>query len=33
MDAGGTVALTGYSCEDLPSRTTQSHLLLRIEEI
>ena len=29
MDPWGTPALTGYSCEDFPSRTTQSHLLLR----
>ena len=29
----GTPALTGYSCEHLPSRTTWSHLLLRKEEI
>ena len=28
-----TPALTGYSSEDLPSRTTWSHLLLRNEEI
>ena len=28
-----TSALTGYSCEDLPSKTTQRHLLLRKEEI
>ena len=28
----GTSALTGYSCEDFPSRTTQSCLLLRKEE-
>ena len=28
-----TPALTGYSCEDFPSRTTQSRLLLRKEEI
>ena len=33
MDHWGTPALTGYSCEDFPSRTTQSCLLLRIEEI
>ena len=28
-----TPALTGYSCEDFPSRTTQRCLLLRKEEI
>ena len=28
-----TPALTGYSCEDFPSRTTRSRLLLRKEEI
>ena len=33
MEPWGTPALTGYSCEDFPSRTTQSHLLLRKEEI
>ena len=33
MDPCGTPALTGYSCEDFPSSTTQSHLLLRKEEI
>ena len=33
MDLCGTPALTGYSCEDLPSRTTRSPLLLRNEEI
>ena len=32
MDPSGTPALTGYSCERLPSRTTRSHLLLRKEE-
>ena len=26
-------ALTGYSCEDFPSRTTQSRRLMRKEEI
>ena len=26
-------ALTGYYCEEIPSRTTWSHLLLRKEEI
>ena len=29
MDPWGTAALTGYSCEDFPSRITQSHLLLK----
>ena len=29
----GTPTLTGYSCEDFPSRTTQSGLFLRKEEI
>ena len=24
MDPPGTLALTGHSCEDIPSRTTQS---------
>ena len=33
MDPWGTLALTEYSCEDFPSRTTQSNLLLRKEEI
>ena len=33
MDAWGTPALTGYYCKDFPSKTTQSHLLLRKEEI
>ena len=33
MEPSGTPALTGYSCEDFPSRTTQSHQLLRKEEI
>ena len=28
-----TPALTGYSCEDFPSRTTRSRLLLKTEEI
>ena len=32
MDHWGTPALTGYSCEDFPSRTTQRCLLLRKEE-
>ena len=29
----GNPVLTGYSCEDLPSRTTQNRLLLRKEKI
>ena len=33
IDPQGTPALTGYSCEDSPSRTTKTHLLLRKEEI
>ena len=33
MEFWGTPALTEYSHEDFPSRTTQSHLLLRNEEI
>ena len=33
IDPGETPALTRYSCEDFPSRTTQSRLLLRKEEI
>ena len=33
MDPWGTPALTGYFCEDFPSRTTQSRLLLRKEKI
>ena len=33
MEPWGISALTGYSCEDFPSRTTQSCLLLRKEEI
>ena len=33
MDPSGTPALTGYSCEDFPTRTTRSRLLLRKEEI
>ena len=31
MEPRGTPALTGYSCEDFPSRTTLSCLLLRKE--
>ena len=33
IDPRGTTALTGYSCEDFPSRTMRSCLLLRKEEI
>ena len=33
MEPWGTPILTGYSCDDLPSRTTRSRLLLRKEEI
>ena len=33
MEPRGTPALTGFSCEDFPFRTTQSRLLLRKEEI
>ena len=33
MEAWETPALTEYSCEDFPSRTTRSCLLLRKEEI
>ena len=33
MDPSGTPALTGYSCEDFPYRTTRSCLLLQKEEI
>ena len=33
MQPSGTPTLTGYSSEDFPSRTTQSCLLLRKEEI
>ena len=33
MEFWGTPALTEYSHEDFPSRTTQSRLLLRNEEI
>ena len=29
MEPWGTPALTGYSCEDFPSRTSRSRLLLR----
>ena len=33
MESLGTQALTGYSFEDFPSRTTWSHILLRKEEL
>ena len=33
MEPWGNAALTGYPCGDLPSRTTQTRLLLRKEEI
>ena len=33
MDPSGSPVLTGYSCEDIPSRTTSGCLLLRKEEI
>ena len=33
MEPWGTPALTGYSCEDILSRTTCSCLLLRKDEI
>ena len=33
MEPSGAPALTKYSCEDFPSRTTQSCLLMRNEEI
>ena len=33
MEPQGTPALTGLSCEEFPSRTTRSHLLLRKTEI
>ena len=29
MEPWGTLALTGHSCEDFPSRTTCSRLLLK----
>ena len=32
MDSWGTPELTGYSCEDFPSRITRTYLLLRKEE-
>ena len=33
IDPLGAPALTGYSCEDFPSRTTHGRLLLRKEGI
>ena len=33
MEPWGTPPLTGYFCEDVPSRTTWSDLLLKKEEI
>ena len=33
MEPSGTLALTGYSCEDFPSRTTRSRLLQGKQEI
>ena len=33
IEPSGNPGFTGYSCEDFPSRTTQSHLLLRKEKI
>ena len=33
MDPWGTPALTGYSCDNFPSRTTQSGILLRKGEV
>ena len=33
MNPWGNPALAGYSCEDIPSRTTRSRLLVRKEEI
>ena len=33
MEPWGNPALTACSCEEFPSRTTRSHLLLRNEEI
>ena len=32
MEPSGTPASTGYTCEDLPSRTTRHRLLLRKEQ-
>ena len=33
VDPRGSPALTGYSCEDFPSRTFRSRPLLRKEEV
>ena len=33
MDPWGTSVLPGYSCDDFPSRTTRSSLVLRKDEI
>ena len=33
MEPWGTPALTVYSCEDFPSRTTRSRLLMRKDEV
>ena len=33
MEPWGIPASTEYSCKDFPSRTTQSHLLMRKDEI
>ena len=33
MEFWGIPALTGYSCEDFPSRATQNCLLMRKEKI
>ena len=33
MEPWGIPALTGYSCEGFPSRTTWNHLLVRKDEI
>ena len=33
VEPWGSPALIGYSCEDFPTRTAQSRLLLRKEEI
>ena len=33
MEHGGTPALARYSLEEFPSRTIESHLLLRKDEI
>ena len=33
MEPWGTLQLTGYSCEEFPSKPSQSYLLLRRNEI